>query len=266
MLLFLMRDHKALFLKVVRIFLGNNQAARRHLLEALGGLCEPGGGRLSESRRDDQEPTQVDLERLISKAATLAALRSPVWPLDQRAARKAYLVLFRQIEGADLGKLIVGRKGHPTRFKFRWDGRAESGPIAFRSVLRELDIKMPEWIREKEADVLAELPTQRPPPSAPPNGLRRDDAIARLQSKVDQIHQFGVASLSLFGSVARDEARPDSDVDLLAAFESPVTSDAFFGAKFFLEDLLGKRIDLVTEAALRDPILQAIAPELIRVA
>jgi len=113
----------------------------------------------------------------------------------------------------------------------------------------------------------------KPRPPAPvskrgePGGpLRLQDVIGRLKLHRDEVHKLGVSALSLFGSVARDEARPDSDVDLLATFESPVTSDAFFGAKFFLEDLLGKRIDLVTESALRDPIREAIGSELIRVA
>ena len=96
--------------------------------------------------------------------------------------------------------------------------------------------------------------------------LDRDSVIALLQKHEAEFHELGVATLSLFGSVARNQARLESDVDLLATFREPITSDAFFGAKFFLEDLLGRRVDLLTESALRDRVRPQIDAELIRVA
>lgn len=64
--------------------------------------------------------------------------------------------------------------------------------------------------------------------------------------------RFGVVRLALFGSTARDTARPDSDVDVLVAFDGPATSERYFGLQFYLEDLLGRPVDLVTEKALRE--------------
>ena len=64
--------------------------------------------------------------------------------------------------------------------------------------------------------------------------------------------RFGVARLALFGSTARDTAGPDSDVDVLVAFDGPATSERYFGVQFYLEDLLGRSVDLVTEKALRE--------------
>ena len=64
--------------------------------------------------------------------------------------------------------------------------------------------------------------------------------------------RFGVLRLALFGSMARDAARPDSDVDVLVAFEGPATAKRYFGLQFYLEDLLQRRVDLVTEKALRE--------------
>ncbi|MDE2145429.1 MAG: nucleotidyltransferase family protein [Burkholderiales bacterium] len=64
--------------------------------------------------------------------------------------------------------------------------------------------------------------------------------------------RFGVRRLASFGSVARGTARPDSDVDLLVAFDGPATSGHYFGCQFYLEDLLHRPVDLVTEAALRE--------------
>lgn len=63
--------------------------------------------------------------------------------------------------------------------------------------------------------------------------------------------RFGVTRLALFGSAARGTAGPDSDVDLLVAFDGPATSARYFGVQFYLEDLLQRPIDLVTESALR---------------
>ena len=64
--------------------------------------------------------------------------------------------------------------------------------------------------------------------------------------------RFGVVRLALFGSTARDTAGPDSDVDVLVAFDGPATSARYFGVQFYLEDLLGRSVDLVTEKALRE--------------
>ena len=50
--------------------------------------------------------------------------------------------------------------------------------------------------------------------------------------------------------MVRDAAKVESDVDVLVAFEGPATSARYFGVQFFLEDLLGRPVDLVTERAL----------------
>ena len=71
------------------------------------------------------------------------------------------------------------------------------------------------------------------------------------ESKQTLMERFDVTRLALFGSTVRDEAGPDSDVDVLVAFDGPATSKRFFGVQFYLEDELGCRVDLVTEKALR---------------
>ena len=63
--------------------------------------------------------------------------------------------------------------------------------------------------------------------------------------------QFGVSGLALFGSTARDSATEHSDVDVLVSFDGPATSARYFGVQFYLEDLLGCPVDLVTDKALR---------------
>ncbi len=93
----------------------------------------------------------------------------------------------------------------------------------------------------------------------------RVSIVARLTEHLQELRSYGIDALHLFGSIARGEGHADSDVDLLVAFKGPVTSDQFFGLKFLLEDLLGRRIDLVTQPALRDPYRRKIESELVRV-
>lgn len=77
--------------------------------------------------------------------------------------------------------------------------------------------------------------------------------------------RFGVTRLALFGSTARDVARPDSDVDVLVAFDGPATASRYFGVQFYLEDELGCPVDLVSEKALRPEIRPFIERELLYV-
>ena len=73
-------------------------------------------------------------------------------------------------------------------------------------------------------------------------------------------------SLRLFGSVARDEASPASDIDLLVEFEKTPTFSKYMKLKIYLEDLLGARVDLVTESGLRDRVRPHVEKDSIRVA
>ena len=82
--------------------------------------------------------------------------------------------------------------------------------------------------------------------------MNKNEILETLRAHRDELRKrFGVKSLAVFGSVARGEARPDSDVDILVEFEGRATFDRYMGLKFFLEDLLGRRVDLVTRKALK---------------
>lgn len=76
----------------------------------------------------------------------------------------------------------------------------------------------------------------------------------------------GVVLLGLFGSTARDCAQTDSDVDARVSFERPAAPDAFFGVQFYLEDLLGCAVDLVTERALRLELKPCVERDAIAIA
>jgi hypothetical protein len=90
------------------------------------------------------------------------------------------------------------------------------------------------------------------------------DALGLLRQHEPELKtQFGVEKIGIFGSFARGEERPDSDIDVLVTFQAGrKTFDNFMGTKFFLEDLFKRKVDLVTDAALkpliRDPILQDV--------
>lgn len=96
--------------------------------------------------------------------------------------------------------------------------------------------------------------------------MNRNDVIVRLTGvKPELVRMFGVTRIALFGSTARGLARPDSDVDILVAFDGPATSARYFGVQFYLEDLLGCPIDLVTEKALRPELRPYVEQEAVDV-
>jgi len=88
-----------------------------------------------------------------------------------------------------------------------------------------------------------------------------------LSSRIEEIRKrFSVEKLSIFGSFARDEGTTKSDLDVLVSFEQKATFDLFMDLKFYLEELLGIKVDLVTDKALRPQVRQAIEGEIIDVA
>ena len=96
--------------------------------------------------------------------------------------------------------------------------------------------------------------------------MNRDEVLDLLRDhKATLAQRFGVSELSLFGSFARDQATDDSDVDILVRFDGPSTSRRFFGAQFYIEDLLGRRVDLVTEKALRTELRPYVKRETVNV-
>jgi uncharacterized protein len=94
----------------------------------------------------------------------------------------------------------------------------------------------------------------------------RAETLALLsQHKPEIQRRFGVRSLALFGSLAREQSHLDSDIDVLVEFDGPATSARYFGLQFFLEDLLGGPVDLVTQQALRPQLRPFIERDAIHV-
>jgi predicted nucleotidyltransferase len=96
--------------------------------------------------------------------------------------------------------------------------------------------------------------------------MNKQQAIQSLtKNKAVLTQRFGVTRLALFGSIARDAASAKSDIDILVSFDGVATSQRYFGVQFFLEDLLGCPVDLVTEKALRTELRPYIEREAIDV-
>ena len=96
--------------------------------------------------------------------------------------------------------------------------------------------------------------------------MTRAQVLQQLSAcKADQSARFGIKGLALFGSMARDLAREDSDVDVLVSFDGPASSACFFGVQFCLEDLLGRPVDLATDKGLRPELRHCIEREALRV-
>ena len=96
--------------------------------------------------------------------------------------------------------------------------------------------------------------------------MNRDNVLNMLRAHKGTLAQrFGVTELALFGSFARDQATDDSDVDILVRFDVPPNWQRYFGAQGYLEDLLGRPVDLATNQDLRVEIRPYVEREVIDV-
>jgi uncharacterized protein len=100
--------------------------------------------------------------------------------------------------------------------------------------------------------------------------LTRNEAIRRLETRSEDILSLGVVRLALFGSVLRNEARPDSDVDVLVPFDPALKNlERFMALADLLEETLERRVELVTTEGLSPyigPHILAEATDVVRAA
>ena len=96
--------------------------------------------------------------------------------------------------------------------------------------------------------------------------MGRDEILSLLQTHKRTLgERFGVVRLAVFGSFARDEATDDSDLDILVTFDGPATSRSYFGVQFYIEDLTGRTVDLVTDKALRAELRSSVERDCVHV-
>jgi len=124
-------------------------------------------------------------------------------------------------------------------------------PARGRPNVVELVVRVPADKVEAVKAYAGRIARQRPP-------ISRDEVVEILREHHDLFHRFGVCSVSLFGSVVRDEARPMSDVDLMVEFlpGQPGGLFRYVELKHALEGLLGRPVDLITKGNIK-PRLQA---------
>jgi len=97
--------------------------------------------------------------------------------------------------------------------------------------------------------------------------MRRKEALTVLKEHREVLRQkFNVQTLRLFGSVARDEAGIDSDIDLLVGFEKTPTLFEFMRLRGFLEGLFGTKVDLITETGLKKRARSSVERDAVNVA
>lgn len=97
--------------------------------------------------------------------------------------------------------------------------------------------------------------------------MNRTDVIARLEAERPILaERFGVSSLRLFGSFARDTGALASDVDLVVRFTGPATFRNYMDLLLHLEHVLGRTVDLVTEDAMRPELKPVVDKEAVHVA
>lgn len=97
--------------------------------------------------------------------------------------------------------------------------------------------------------------------------LSKAELLALLEGQRDVLMgRFAVKSLAVFGSAARDAMSGRSDVDLLVEFDTAPGFDRYFDLKCFLEDLIGRPVDLVTRRGLRAELRARVESEAVHVA
>ncbi|MBI1870666.1 MAG: nucleotidyltransferase family protein [Chlamydiae bacterium] len=94
--------------------------------------------------------------------------------------------------------------------------------------------------------------------------MTRDEILHFLQRhKAELKTNFGVVSIGLFGSYARNEAREESDIDILVDIVSPNKFRSFFNLNHFLESSFKKKVDLGLESSLKEFIRRRIQKDVI---
>jgi uncharacterized protein len=93
--------------------------------------------------------------------------------------------------------------------------------------------------------------------------VTRDEILATIRAHESELHDFGVSELALFGSFARGDAAPDSDIDFIVELEEK-SFDNYMGVRELLERLFERRIDLVIKSTIKPRLKERILREAVR--
>jgi predicted nucleotidyltransferase len=95
--------------------------------------------------------------------------------------------------------------------------------------------------------------------------MTRDEILCLIEGNRERLYALGVVELALFGSYARGDAGPQSDVDFLVEL-SEKSFDRYMDLKEFLQELLGRKVDLVLKSAIKTRLRERILSEAVRAA
>ena len=94
--------------------------------------------------------------------------------------------------------------------------------------------------------------------------MDKEEVIRLIKENYEEIKRFGVKRIGIFGSVVRGEAGKDSDVDVVVEFEDgKKTFENFINLALFLEELLGRKVDLLTSESVSPYIRPYIEEEVV---
>ena len=80
--------------------------------------------------------------------------------------------------------------------------------------------------------------------------MNKEEILKRIRENKDKIRSFGVKRIGISGSFVRGEEKEGSDVDVIVEFEEGNKNfDSFINLAFYLENLLGRKVDLLTQKA-----------------
>ncbi len=97
-------------------------------------------------------------------------------------------------------------------------------------------------------------------------GKTKDEIVQILSNHKEEIDRLQVKSLALFGSVARGDHHPDSDIDFLVEFSEPTGMIGFLRVRNYLSGILNANVDLVTSDALKPKYKDRVLKECVRAA
>lgn len=101
--------------------------------------------------------------------------------------------------------------------------------------------------------------------------LTKDEILEKLRDHKDELKKYGVKRIGLFGSYARGEQKRKSDIDLVVEFDAAFFGDdfnglfdAYTGLSSFLEELFGKKVDILTPVSIETIRIKEVAEEIRR--
>jgi excisionase family DNA binding protein len=115
--------------------------------------------------------------------------------------------------------------------------------------------KVGRLLRFKRSEIDAWVERRAAGEEKPQEGHRLLDRLRAAAPEMKE--RFGVKRIGVFGSAARGEAGPESDVDVLVEFEDPAF-DRYMDLKFYLEDLFGRPCDLVLDESLKESLRESV--------